>query len=323
MKGRVLVTGGAGFIGSHVAAHLKHSYDVHIVDRFSYAARFRNLAGVISDARLWVGDLKEWDVCVGLAKFGFDAVVHLASNTHVDRAIHNPVVFTRDNVLGTNQLLHALQLHCPAARIVVYSTDEVYGPTPEGARFDESAPFRPSNAYSASKVGIEGLASSYFVTHGMNISVVRPCNTYGRHQHPEKVIPKLTRQAVRGEPLTVHGDGDGARDWLHTSDHATGIEAVLEHGKAGEAYNLAAGDEHRDIEIARGILAITGSQSVITHIEQRPGHDRRYWMQNEKLRGIGWSPAMPFAAGFRDAVMWNAEHRDYWDRDDLGLSECI
>jgi dTDP-glucose 4,6-dehydratase len=326
VKGRVLVTGGAGFIGSHVAAHLKQQgWGVHILDRFSYAARFRNLAGVISEARLWVGDLKEWDVCVGLAKFGFDAVVHLASNTHVDHAIRNPVVFTRDNVLGTAQLLHALQLHCPAARVVAYSTDEVYGPTPDGERFTESAPFRPSNAYSASKVGIEGLASSYFVTHGMNISVVRPCNTYGRRQHPEKAIPRFVRQAMRGEPLTVHGDGSGARDWLHTGDHATGVEAVLEHGKAGEAYNLAAGDEHTDLAIARGVLNTLGKSEAgrIEFITQRPGHDRRYWMAGDKLRALGWAPMMPFSIGFRDTVLWNAEHQDWWERDDLSLSECL
>lgn len=266
-------------------------------------------------ARLWVGDLKEWDACVGLAKHGFDAVVHLASNTHVDHAIRNPVVFTRDNVLATNQLLHAFQLHCPKAKFVAYSTDEVYGPTPDGQRFREDQPFRASNAYSASKVGIEGLATSYFVTHDMPIVVVRPCNTYGRRQHPEKVIPRFVRQAMTGQPLTVHGDGQGARDWLHTSDHAAGVETLLESGVPGQAYNLASGDEHKDIEIAYKVLEHTGQSGDIQYIRQRPGHDRRYWMDGAKLRALGWQPRMPFTIGLIDTIKWNMENLGWFDSD--------
>lgn len=310
---RVLITGGAGFIGSHVAEHLRGAgHDIHVLDRFSYAGRIKNLAAILGDARLWVGDLKEWDVCVGLAKHGFDAVVHMASNTHVDHSIDNPVVFTRDNVLGTNQLLHAFQLHCPQARFIVYSTDEVYGPTPDGRKFDESTQFRPSNAYSASKVGIEGLASSYFVTHSMDIVTVRPCNTYGPRQHPEKAIPKFVHQAMQGGPITVHGDGQGARDWLHTSDHARAIERLLNDGKSGEAYNLAAGDEHRDIEVAYKVLEYSGQDAGVAFIKQRPGHDRRYFMDGFKLRALGWRPEVAFNDGLRDAVDWNMRHIDWY-----------
>ena len=310
---RVLVTGGAGFIGSHVAERLKSSgHDVHVLDRFSYAGRIKNLAEILGDTRLWVGDLKEWDVCVGLAKYGFDAVIHMASNTHVDHSIDNPVVFTRDNVLATNQLLHAFQLHCPTARFIVYSTDEVYGPTPIGRKFDESTQFRPSNAYSASKVGIEGLASSYFVTHGMNIVTVRPCNTYGPRQHPEKAIPKFVHQAMQGGPITVHGDGQGARDWLHVSDHAAAIETLLERGVSGEAYNIAACDEHRDIEVAYKVLEYSGQDCPVSFIKQRLGHDRRYFMDGTKLRALGWSPRVPFNDGLRAAVDWNMKNIDWY-----------
>lgn len=256
-----------------------------------------------------------------LAQFGFDAVVHLASNTHVDHAIKNPIVFTQDNVFGTNQLLHAFELYSRASRLIVYSTDEVYGATPQGERFKETQPFRASNAYSASKVGIEGLASSYRVTHDMDIIVVRPCNTYGRRQHPEKAIPRFVRQAMNERPITVHGDGTGARDWLHTSDHAAAIETLLERGIAGEAYNLAAGEEHADNEIARGILLLTNSKSDIEYIQQRPGHDRRYWMDGSKLRTLGWEPRMPFADGFKDAVEWNMKNQAHWDADYLEVRQ--
>lgn len=323
-KGRVLVTGGAGFIGSHVAKYLyDRDYDVHIADRFSYAGKIRNIARFLREAKLWTGDLRSVDFCEKLAIYGFDYIVHLAGNTHVDRAIVDPVQFTMDNVLGTNQLLHAFEPGRKYERggpfdlkkVIVYSTDEVFGSTPAGAIFDEKAPFNPSNAYSASKVGIEGLAKAYWTTFKMPIIVVRPCNTYGRGQHPEKAIPRFTRQVLEGQPMTVHNDGNGSRDWLHTDDHAKAIETLIEKGQVGESYNLAAGDEHSDIEVASSIAYLLSRPIDVVFVPGRPGHDRRYWMDPTKLRSLGWKPEMTFAAGLEDAVKWTRDNMDWWDHD--------
>jgi dTDP-glucose 4,6-dehydratase len=271
--------------------------------------------GVISEVRLWVGALQNGDFSERLAAHGFDAIVHMAGNTHVDRSISNPLEFTHDNVLGTNTLLDALRRHGHEGRVLIYSTDEVFGPTPDGERFTEDAALRPSNAYSASKVGVEGLARAFYVTHGMQTIVVRPCNTYGPRQHPEKVIPRFVRQVLRGEPLTIHRDGMGARDWLHASDHARAVEAILHEGMPGSSYNMAAGDEHTDLEIAEGVCRVLNKPMLVRSVEVRPGHDKRYWMDNTRLRGLGWQPLIPFASGFRDTVLWNAEHQDWWDAD--------
>ena len=321
---RILVTGGAGFIGSHVATHLlDKGHDVHIADRLSYAGKVRNVSRWLTGAKLWIGALQDDEFSNRLAAFGFDVVVHCAANTHVDRSISDPVQFTVYNVQGTNQLLDSIVKsgNIPQ-KIILYSTDEVYGPTPAWRRFDEQTPFAPSNAYSASKVGVEGLACAYWTTHRLPVMVVRPCNTYGRRQHPEKAIPRFVGQAIRGEPITVHNDGGGSRDWLHTTDHATAIERLIEAGVPGEAYNLAAGDEHTDIEVARKVLELTGSKSDIAYVTGRPGHDRRYWMDGGKLRSLGWAPKMPFGEGFRDAVEWTMRNQDWWAHDYVEGEAC-
>ena len=323
---RILCTGAFGFIASHIAKHLDSvGYEVHIADRLSYAGKWRNVEPLLRRAKLWIGNLAEKEFCEKLASYGFDRIVHCASNTHVDRSIADPIQFTMDNVLGTNQLLHAfepdrLSLVRPD-RIIVYSTDEVYGPTPPGTAFDETAPFRPSNAYSASKVGIEGLASAYFTTFGMPICVVRPSNVYGRGQHPEKAIPRFTRQALKGTPLTVHNDGGGSRDWVHTSDHARAIEVLLEKGEPGQAYNLPRNDEHTDIVVASEICNILGFHDPravpgIQFVSGRPGHDRRYYLNGSKIRALGWTPSVLFKDGLRDAVEWTRDAgEDWWDHD--------
>ena len=320
---KVLVTGGAGFIGSHVSSHLAwRGHEVHVLDRFSYAGRLKNLKDMVggAGARIWVGDLKEWDVCTRLAEHGFDWLIHMASNTHVDHSISNPHVFVLDNVVGTDQLLHAFATRSENTRALVYSTDEVFGPTPAGERFDEHAAMKPSNPYSASKVAIEALCHSYGITFGFNPMIVRPCNTYGPNQHPEKVIPRFVRQALAGKPLTVHNDGSGARDWLWVKDHARATEAIMERGQLGESYNMAAGDEHTDMEIATQIQDILKVTHNIKNVNIRPGHDKRYWMDNAKLRLLDWKPQTPFNIGFRDTVMWNKHNIAHWADDSLPLS---
>jgi len=322
---RVLVTGGCGFIGSHVSAHLHRvGYDVHVLDRLSYAGKIRNVEPLLPHVRVWVGDLKEWDVCVRLAEQHFDAIVHMASNTHVDHSIRNPRVFVLDNTVATDQLLHAIAVHGDGAkqypRVIVYSTDEVFGPTPPGECFTESAAYSPSNPYSASKVAMEALCRSYAVTFGLQPIVVRPCNTYGPRQHPEKVIPRFVRQAISGQPLTIHNDGSGSRDWLHVDDHARAIATLLHKGVVGESYNLAAGEEHTDLEIAERVIVQVNPDVGVTSVMVRPGHDRRYWMCGDKLRALGWQPHVPFDQGFRDTVAWNVANPRWWDADDVDIA---
>lgn len=314
-KQRILCTGGAGFITGHVAGYLEsQGYEVHIADRLSYAGKIRNIAANCPKAKLWMGDLKTPDFCNKLAAFGFDAVVHAAGNTHVDHSIKDPISFTLDNVLATNQLLHAFEKSL-STRFVIYTTDEVYGSTPAGVIFDEMAPFNPSNAYAASKVGIEGLARAYFITFKMPLVVVRSCNTYGRGQHPEKAIPRFTMQCINGEPITVHNDGSGSRDWLHTRDHAEAIRLLIDKGVPGEAYNLARGDEHTDLEVATKISELCRTDLKVVFVPGRPGHDRRYWMDGTKIRKLGWNPQVPFSWGLKDAVEWTIQNQDWWQHD--------
>jgi dTDP-glucose 4,6-dehydratase len=328
---KILVTGGAGFIGSHVVRHcVEAGHEVLVADRFTYAGKARNLGPVLKDIRLLIGDLATGDLAARCAEEHPEWVVHLAAETHVDHAIAHPERFIRSNVVGTTRLLQALygQEGPYARKVIVYSTDEVYGPTPAGTLFDEQAPFKPSNAYSASKVGVEGLAHSFWVTHGLPIVVVRPCNTYGPGQHAEKAIPRFVGQLVRGESLTLYNDGQGSRDWLHVTDHARAIETLLRHGVPGEAYNLAAGEEHTDTDIALRSAEILSGQPVgidpsllpVTYRPGRPGHDRRYAMDGAKLRALGWQPERAFPEAFAETVRWHAAHQDFWSSDLVEVS---
>lgn len=323
---RVLITGGAGFIGGHVTEHMvAQGHTVAVADKFSYAGKAKNLAAVLPHIDLLIGSLSTGDLAQRCAEWAPEWVVHMAGDTHVDMAIADPFRFQVNNVYGTCALLEQLRRVPSVSKAVVYSTDEVFGPTPPDKAFSESTPFRPSNAYSASKCGVEGLATSFFVTHGLPTVIVRPCNTYGPRQHPEKVIPKFIGQIMRGDQVTIYGDGNGARDWLHTADHARAIEMLLLNGEPGTSYNLAAEDEHSDIEIFETITDIMEEHGLaekaaawpplVTYTPGRPGHDRRYMMDGARLRGLGWRPTVPFMEGFRDTVMWCAINQGYWDDD--------
>lgn len=319
---RVLVTGGAGFIGSSIAEYYVHrGHTVAVADKFTYAGKARNLADSLSQLELLIGSLSTGDLATRCAEWHPDVVIHCAADTHIDRSIADPFRFQINNPNATCSLLQALWTsgHTPT-KIVVYSTDEVYGPTPSGMAYKETQPFHPSNAYSASKVGVEGLATAFYVTHGMPITVVRPCNTYGLRQHPEKVIPKFVRQLMRGEKLTLYNDGTGSRDWLHTADHARAIDTIVHSGHPGEAYNLAAHEEHSDAEIAELVQSTLEKPGSIVYTPGRPGHDRRYFMDGSKLRALGWEPQENFQSRIRETILWNAANQDYWDSDTVRLS---
>ena len=325
---RILITGGAGFIGSHVTRHMvAHGHQVCVATRNTYATKWKALADILPQIDVLIGDLAEpyfAEVCAGWRP---EWVLHMAAETHVDRAIEDPACFIRSNTLATTMLLQALW-GCPLPKkIIIYSTDEVFGSTPPGQAFDEETPYNPSNAYSASKVGIEAIAHSFWVTHQMPVVIVRPCNTYGPGQHPEKVIPKFVQQLLSQQPITLYNDGNGSRDWLHVADHAQAIAVLLDHGIPGRSYNLGANEEHTDREIAeRSIQTLhcrvkSPLPCRVTSVPGRPGHDRRYMMDNARICALGWKPERPFTAGLHETVVWNIAHQDWWDTDSLRIPE--
>jgi dTDP-glucose 4,6-dehydratase len=241
-----------------------------------------------------------------------DAIVNFAAETHVDRSIHGPEDFVRTDVLGTLVLLQfARDL---SARFVQVSTDEVYGDIEPGWSSREDDPLRPSSPYSASKAGGDLQVLAGVRTFGVNASVTRGSNTYGPNQYPEKVLPLFTTNALDGEPLPLYGDGRQVRDWLHVDDHCSGIEHVLRVGQPGEVYNIAANEEHENLELVKLILEqLDADTALVRHVEDRAGHDRRYSLDTAKLRALGWSPRREWEDGIRSTIDWYREHRDWWE----------
>lgn len=323
-----LVTGGAGFIGSHFIRHvLAREADIRLVnlDALTYAGDPDNLADAVGDPRyVFVkGDIRDKDLVDWLfTRYAFDAVVHFAAESHVDRSIAEPELFLSVNVLGTQTLLEAAKRHWktkpedprsrdyrPGVRFLQISTDEVYGALGESGRFTESSPLRPGNPYSASKAGADLMALAYFRTYGLPMIITRSCNNFGPCQFPEKLIPRMVRRALADEPLPVYGDGMQVRDWLHVSDHCAALSAVLEKGVPGEVYNISAGCEMTNIGLVKRILAeLEKPESLIAHVPDRPGHDRRYALDSGKLASLGWKPACPFEKGLRETIRWYREH---------------
>jgi len=307
---RVLVTGGAGFIGSHFVKRLAGAgEDVVVLDKLTYSGNRANLEGV--PHRFVQGDIADPAV-VGKAGEGVDALVNLAAETHVDRSILEAGDFIRTDVLGTHVLLEWARES--GARFVQVSTDEVYGDVPPGEASLEEDPLRPSSPYAASKAGGDLQVLAYVRTYGVNASVTRGSNTYGPNQYPEKLIPLFVTNALDGEPLPLYGDGRQTRDWLHVDDHCAAIHLVLREGRAGEAYNVGGGEELENAEITRRILELTGgNESLVRQVADRPGHDRRYSLDASKLRGLGWEPQRKLTEGLAETVEWYRERRDWWE----------
>jgi dTDP-glucose 4,6-dehydratase len=305
---RLLVTGGAGFIGSHfVKRLLAAGEDVVVLDKFTYAGNPANLPEEVECRR---GDIAERDDVDQIGRV--DAIVNFAAETHVDRSILGPEEFIRTDVLGTLVLLQAAEEM--SARLVQVSTDEVYGDIEPGWSSREDDPLRPSSPYSASKAGGDLQVLSAVRTFGVNASVTRGANTYGPNQYPEKFLPLFATNALDGEPLPLYGDGRQVRDWLHVEDHCAAIELVLREGEAGEVYNVAAGEEHENGEIARLIVDHLGADaSLIRHVDDRPGHDRRYSLDTSKLTSLGWRPRREWEDGVRSTIDWYRENRDWWE----------
>jgi dTDP-glucose 4,6-dehydratase len=307
---RILVTGGAGFLGSHfVKQMLAAGEEVVVLDKLTYSGNRANLAGC--DLRLLEGDIAD-PAAVESAADGCDAIVNFAAETHVDRSILGAAEFIQTDVLGTYVLLQ--QARTAGARFVQVSTDEVYGDVEPGSSSTEDDTLRPSSPYSASKAGGDLQVLAAVRTFGADASITRGSNTYGPHQYPEKVLPLFVTNALDGEPLPLYGDGRQVRDWLHVDDHCAGIEVVLRDGRTGDIYNIGAGEEHENRELTERILEYTGADlSLVRHVADRAGHDRRYSLDTTKLHLLGWHPSRTWEDGIRETVSWYRDNRDWWE----------
>ena len=305
----ILVTGGAGFIGSHFVKRLVAAgEDVVVLDKLTYSGNPANLENV--EHRFVHGDICNPTMVAEAAK-GCEAIVNFAAETHVDRSILEAGDFIETDVYGTHVLLEYIREH--GLRFVQVSTDEVYGDIEGDARSREVDPLRPSSPYSASKAGGDLQVLAYVRTYAVNASISRGANTYGANQYPEKLIPLFVTNAFDGEHLPVYGDGRQVREWLHAEDHCAGIEHVLRDGSPGEVYNVG-GEERENLNVIRRIVELTGAdQLLVRHVDDRPGHDRRYALDDSKLRALGWSPIHSFEDGLAATIEWYRANRAWWE----------
>ncbi len=318
---KLIVTGGAGFIGSSfVRMALRNNWadQVTNVDKLTYAGNLDNLQPIADHPgyRFVRADIADNEAIEQLFETESpDAVVHFAAESHVDRSIHSPAPVIVTNFNGTFSLLEAARKH-KVARFVHVSTDEVYGSIEPPHEADESYPLRASSPYSASKAGSDLLALSYFTTYKLNVSVTRASNNYGPYQFPEKLIPLMISNALDDKPLPIYGDGQQIRDWLYVEDHCRAIRSVLENGRPGEVYNVGGNCSLPNLEVVKRILGATGKpESLMTRVTDRPGHDRRYALTNAKLtRETGWQPEMDFNRGLQETVDWYRSNSDWTDR---------
>jgi dTDP-glucose 4,6-dehydratase len=316
---KILVTGGAGFIGSHyVRSLLGGSYAGHettsvtVLDKLTYAGNQENLAPVVGERlELVVGDICDTELVVDLLP-GHDAVVHFAAETHVDRSISGAGEFMRTNVLGTQSLLEGC-LRTGVQRFVHVSTDEVYGSIPVGSWSEEHI-LEPNSPYAASKAASDLVARSYARTHGLDVCITRCSNNYGPYQFPEKVIPLFVSNLIDGRKVPLYGDGLNIRDWLHVDDHCRGIQLVLEKGVSGEIYNIGGGTELTNHELTDRLLKACGADwDSVEYVEDRKGHDRRYSVDIAKIHAMGYTPEVEFESGLAQTVTWYAENRAWWE----------
>lgn len=312
---RILVTGGAGFIGSNFIRYVfsKHpDYYIVNLDVITYAANPANLKDIENDQRYTFikGDICDRKLVEKVAK-GIDVIINFAAESHVDRSIAEPEPFLTTNVLGTQVLLEAARKF-DHERFIQISTDEVYGSIEKGS-FKEGDSLKPSSPYAASKAAADMLAYSYFVTHGLPVIITRSTNNFGPYQHPEKLIPKLIINAISGKPLPIYGDGKNVRDWLYVADNCEAIGLVLKKGKTGEIYNVCARNEKMNLEITNFILRELGKpKSLIKFAKDRPGHDLRYSLDTRKIRKLGWKPGHNFKERLEETINWYLKNKWWW-----------
>ena len=332
---KLLVTGGAGFIGSnfiqYILTHQSGIIRLVNLDLLTYAGNLENLKPVDGDSRYQFvkGDIRDKGLVEKLfTEHEFDTVIHFAAESHVDRSILEPELFLTTNIVGTQNLLDAAKRHWklqpddkydrdykPGVRYLQVSTDEVYGALEKKGAFTETTPLSPNSPYSASKAGADLIVRAYHQTYGMPVNITRCSNNYGPYQFPEKLIPLMICNARAGKPLPVYGDGMQIRDWLHVYDHCAAIAAVLEKGREGEVYNVGGNNEKANLEIVRLILKELGkSESLITYVKDRPGHDRRYAINNSKItKELGWKPTYTFEQGIHETIQWYLENEKWME----------
>jgi dTDP-glucose 4,6-dehydratase len=313
---RILVTGGAGFIGSNFVRHvasLHPDWEIVVLDKLTYAGRRENLEGLEGRRgfRFVQGDIAD-PAAVRETLPGCHYVANFAAETHVDRSLYDAGSFIQTDVYGTFVLLEEARKASTLRMFVQISTDEVYGSVETGSSRETDA-LMPRNPYSASKAGADRLAYSYFATYGLPVIVTRASNNYGPYQFPEKVIPLFITHAIDDIPVPLYGDGLNVRDWLHVADHCRALDLLLEKGRPGETYNVGGGNEVRNVDLTRRILALLGKpESLIRRVADRPGHDRRYSLDCSRLRGLGWGPEVPFEEGLAATVAWYRDHPGWW-----------
>jgi len=317
----LLVTGGAGFIGSNFIRYMLEKYPEYRainLDKLTYAGNLENLIGIDKDPRY---AFEKGDICdksrvqMCVVRYEIDVIVHFAAESHVDRSILGAAEFVQTNVVGTNVLLEVAK-EMKIKRFLQVSTDEVYGSLGTTGLFTEKTSLRPNSPYSASKASADILALAYHHTFGIPIVVTRCSNNYGPHQFPEKLIPLMIANALSDKPLPVYGDGMNVRDWLHVKDHCSAIDIVLHRGRIGEVYNIGGNNEKPNIEIIQLILKNLGKpESLITYVQDRLGHDRRYAIDSSKIqRELGWQPSYTFERGMAETIQWYVQNEQWWKR---------
>lgn len=309
---RILITGGAGFIGSNFVRYMLEKYpddEIVVLDKLTYAGRIENLQDVMDKITFIRGDICNRE---DVEKVGdCDVIFNFAAETHVDRSIIDAGVFVKTDVLGTYMLLEYARKN-DVEKYIQISTDEVYGSIEKGS-FKETDMLDPSSPYSASKAGADSLVRAYYKTYGLPTLITRSSNNFGPYQYPEKLIPVLILNALHDKPLPIYGEGKNVRDWIHVLDNCEGIDFIFQRGKIGEAYNIGAGNEKENIEIANLILkALNKPESLIRFVKDRPGHDFRYSLNCEKIKKLGWKPRYEFDDALKETIRWYVENEWWW-----------
>lgn len=321
---KLLVTGGAGFIGSNFVMYMLQQhpdYQIINIDALTYAGNLENLKSIEQNPNhtFVKADITDAQAIDQLMQQGIDVVVNFAAESHVDRSILEPEVFVKTNVLGTQVLLDAAKKY-GVTKFVQVSTDEVYGSLGETGLFTEETPLQPNSPYSASKAGGDLLVRAYHETFGLPVNITRCSNNYGPYQFPEKLIPLMISRALNDQQLPVYGDGLNIRDWLYVEDHCSAIDLVIHNGKLGEVYNIGGNNERTNVHIVKTILAGLGKpESLISYVKDRPGHDRRYGIDPTKtMNELGWKPKHNFETGIKETIQWYLANKGWWTRIQSG-----